>query len=149
MNYLKVAGCVLACECAGLIGGIFTFPSIAGWYAFLAKPPLVPPNWVFGPVWTLLYALMGVSLYLLLEKKAELRFFMAQLALNILWSFAFFGQRSPLYGMLVIIPLIAAIALTMKEADKTVRNAALLLAPYLLWTIFASYLNLGVFLLNP
>ncbi|MFA5077669.1 MAG: TspO/MBR family protein [Candidatus Micrarchaeia archaeon] len=150
---LKLIGCVILCELAGAIGAMFTASSITGWYSGLAKPALTPPNWVFGPAWTLLYALMGISFYLVYsskskEKKGAMIFFGAQLALNVLWSIAFFGLHSPLYGLLVIVPMWILIAATIWKFNPISRNAALLLIPYILWTTFAAYLNYSVFALN-
>ena len=146
---------ILLCEAAGLVGSIFTFPSIPGWYATLNKPSFSPPNWVFGPVWTTLYALMGISLYLVWKKgqekiniKIPLIFFGIQLFLNFLWSILFFGLHSPVLGLICIILLWLSIAATILSFYTISRNAAYLLIPYLLWDSFASILNADVWMLN-
>jgi len=148
---------VIACLLAGGIGSIFTSPEIPTWYAALNKPDFSPPNWVFAPVWTTLYILMGVAAHLVYEKgaknKAEvdaaLALFTTQLALNMAWSFLFFGLHSPLYGLIGIVTLWLVIALTMVRFYGISRPAGLLLVPYILWVSFASVLNLFVWMLNP
>jgi tryptophan-rich sensory protein len=146
---------ILIVELIGNIGTIFTLPAITTWYTTLSKPAFNPPNWVFGPVWTILYALMGIAAYLVWERRtrnkqadAALEVFGAQLALNILWSLSFFGLHSPLYGLVVIVLLLAAIALTMIRFYKISKTAAYLLVPYLLWVAFASVLNFYVWKMN-
>lgn len=151
---------VLLCLGAGAIGGIATAPAIPGWYASLSKPDFTPPNWVFGPAWTALYIMMGISAYLVYEERCRakgagllaannaLALFGAQLALNILWSLLFFGMHSPLYGLACIMALWLAIAATIWKFYPISRNAALLLVPYILWVSFASALNYYVWMLN-
>ncbi len=145
---------VVVCLIAGAIGPIFTFPSITGWYAGLNKPFFSPPNWVFGPVWTILYILMGIAAYLVFmerktrETKSAMAAFAVQLILNVLWSVLFFGMHSPLLGLLCIIALWASIAMTINEFNKVSKTAGLLLAPYIAWVSFAALLNAAVFLLN-
>lgn len=148
---------ILLCEAAGIIGSLFTAPSIPGWYATLNKPSFNPPNWVFGPVWTTLYALMGISLYLVWKKgqenkkidiKLPLAIFGFQLFLNFLWSILFFGMQSPLLGLLCIIPLWLSIAATIFYFYKISKTAAYLLIPYILWVSFASILNASIWMLN-
>lgn len=156
---LKEAGklilAIIICNLAGAIGSIFTFASIPTWYATLIKPEFNPPNWVFGPVWTTLYILMGISLYLIWKQyekrknaKPALTVFSIQLILNSLWSILFFGMQSPLYGLLCIIPLWASIALMIVRFYPLSRNAALLQIPYLLWVSFATVLNASIWMLN-
>jgi benzodiazapine receptor len=146
---------ILLCEAAGIIGSLFTFSEIPGWYATLVKPSFSPPNWVFGPVWTLLYALMGISLYLIWKKgqekidvKLPLAIFGIQLFLNFLWSILFFGMHSPLFGLICIIFLWLSIAATILLFYKISKNAAYLLTPYILWVSFASILNASIWMLN-
>lgn len=139
---------------AGLIGSFFTVQSVAEWYPSLAKPWFSPPSWVFGPVWTILYVLMGISAYLVhisgdIRAKKALPFFSLQLVLNALWSVAFFGSRSPLLGFIVIVFLWIAILITMLRFNEISEKSALLLAPYILWVTFAAFLNLSIVLLNP
>ncbi|MFH1224957.1 MAG: TspO/MBR family protein [Candidatus Diapherotrites archaeon] len=151
-----LAGCIALCELAGIIGSFFTLPAIGTWYASLSKPPFSPPDWVFAPVWLSLYALMGISLYLVLRRGTPennsgtaLSLFSAQLLLNVLWSFLFFGMRSLALGFAGIVLLWFAIFGTVLAFRKISRTAALLLLPYLLWVSFAALLNLYVMLLNP
>lgn len=146
---------ILLCELTGIISSILTVSAIPTWYATLNKPSFSPPNWLFGPVWTLLYALMGISFFLIWSKgwkkkkvqKAGKIFFI-QLALNFFWSLLFFGLRSPLLGLLNIIPLWFFIAFTIQQFYPLSKTAAYLLIPYLLWVSFASILNTALFLLN-
>jgi tryptophan-rich sensory protein len=146
---------VLACELAGIIGSFFTMPSIPTWYASLQKPFFNPPSWVFAPVWLSLYLLMGIAAYLVWSngKKKEARgalgLFAFQLALNVLWSFAFFGLHSTFSGLLVIVALWLCIAATMVAFWRISKASGWLLVPYILWVSFATLLNLSVFLLNP
>jgi benzodiazapine receptor len=146
---------VILCELAGVVGALFTAPSIAGWYAGLAKPTFSPPNWLFGPVWTALYALMGVSAYLIYDKgikrnpvKKALTVFAGQLFLNALWPIVFFGAHMILGGLVVIILLWAVILVSIFLFFRISKTAAVLLIPYLLWVSFATVLNISLALLN-
>lgn len=145
---------VLITEAVGLTSGALTASDITTWYATLNQPALTPPNWVFGPVWTLLYALIGVSLALVWRErdsqvaKVGLGLFVVQLALNFSWSLVFFGGQNPLGGLFVIVPLLVVIAATIVAFDRVDRRAALLLVPYLLWVSFATYLNYSIWVLN-
>lgn len=140
---------------ASAIGGYVTYPAIAGWYAGLIKPAFTPPNWLFGPVWTLLYILMAVGFWRVLTRREAtgraqaILWFLIQMALNASWSVAFFGLRSPVAGLLVIALLLIAIVMTILRFWRVDRQAAWLLSPYLLWVSFASALNLAIFWLNP
>jgi tryptophan-rich sensory protein len=134
---------------------VFTTPAITTWYATLVKPNFVPPNWVFGAVWTLLYLLMGIALYLVWEKgfeKKEVReaiaVFGIQLFLNLLWSVLFFGLQSPLYGLIEIVILWVVILANIILFYRISRPAGLLLVPYLFWTSFAAVLNYSIWILN-
>jgi tryptophan-rich sensory protein len=154
-NWAALAASIIICTLAGAIGSPFTFPAIPTWYATLSKPFFSPPNWVFGPVWTMLYILMGISAYLIWQhgwKKKQVRFalflFGMQLFLNALWSILFFGLRSPFYGLLCIIPLWICIALCIRAFYPIERWAAYLLVPYLLWVSFATILNAAIWMLN-
>jgi tryptophan-rich sensory protein len=154
----RAAGIVVsiaACELAGIIGSVFTTPSIPGWYAGIAKPSFNPPNWIFGPVWTLLYALMGLAAYLVYEKgfkrpevKKALAVFAAQLLLNALWSIVFFGAHMILGAAVVIVLLWAMILATILLFTKISKTAAYLLVPYILWVTFAAVLNVSFYVLN-
>lgn len=147
---------IAVCLTAGMIGSVFTTPAISTWYAGLRKPDLAPPNWVFAPVWTTLFLLMGVSLFLVWNVglgKSAVRYsvtaFSVQLVLNVLWSYLFFGLRSPLLGLLDIIVLWFAIALTIVLSFKVSKTAAVMLIPYLAWVSVATYLNCLILKLNP
>lgn len=139
---------------AGAVGSLATVPNIPTWYATLEKPIFNPPNWVFGPVWTLLYILMGISLYLVWTSKSKQSkqlayiFFGLQLLLNTLWSIIFFGLQQPWLAVIVIVMLLLAIIATIQAFSKFSRTAALLLAPYVAWVSFATILNLSVAILN-
>ncbi len=126
------------------------------WYETLVKPSFWPPNWIFGPVWTVLYALMGVSAYIIWSQgtkkravKIALTYFFIQLACNFLWSILFFGLRSPIMGLVDILILWFFIAKTMHAFEKLSRPAAYLLVPYFLWVSFATVLNAVIVILNP
>jgi len=140
---------------AGALGSIFTASSVPTWYAELVKPALNPPGWVFGPVWSGLYALMGIAAFLVWKKgwarrdvKIALGIFLVQLALNTAWSVIFFGLHSPGMALTEIGFLWAAIVITIIAFAKISKPAAWLLAPYLAWVSFATYLNLGIWMLN-
>ncbi len=159
MNLRKILGFVIAiiiCQVVGLMGAVFTSANIPTWYAALSKPFFSPPNFVFAPVWTLLYALMGISLYLIWEKRQALKeqkvivlgLFFGQLFLNFLWSAIFFGLRSPLLGFIEILMLWIVLLVTMIKFYPVSKKASLLLVPYLLWVSFASILNFAIFILN-
>lgn len=146
---------VVLCELIGNIGTVFTIPALSGWYISLNKAPFNPPNWIFGPVWTILYALMGIAAYLILSKgfkkpavKTALYIFSTQLALNVLWSVVFFGLRSPFYGMVAIILMWIAILATILKFYGISRTAGYVMIPYILWVSFAAVLNYYVFILN-
>jgi translocator protein len=136
---------------ASAIGGLFTASSVSTWYLEITKPSFNPPSWIFGPVWTALYLLMGISLYLVWIKKYDrtaFTLFGVQLFLNALWSFLFFGLQEPFYAFLEIILLWAAILLTMIYFYRINKASAYLLVPYILWVSFAAVLNFAIFILN-
>ncbi len=154
-----LAACVLLCEFAGIVGSVFTFSSIPTWYAGLVKPSFTPPSWVFGPAWTILYALMGAALFLVWrerknkEKKADVKpalvVFAVQLALNALWSILFFGLKAPALAFYEIIVLWISIIASIVFFLRVSKRAAYLLVPYFFWVAFAATLNFYVWLLNP
>ncbi|OGY11845.1 MAG: TspO protein [Candidatus Woykebacteria bacterium RIFCSPHIGHO2_01_FULL_43_29] len=151
----KLVISVFGCELVGILGTPFTISAIRIWYVTLNKPVFAPPNWIFGPVWTLLYFLMGVAFYLIWKqgwKKKKVKtasmFFLAQLGLNFIWSPIFFGLRAPLLGLIVIVAMWALIVVTMKKFYPLSRLAFYLLVPYLLWVSFATILNAAIVLLN-
>lgn len=150
-NILKLIVAIAVSELAGIIGSIFTAPSIPTWYATLAKPSFNPPSWVFAPVWTTLFALMGIAAYLVWRKgldrrdvKIALGIFLGQLILNTLWSFIFFGQHNPGRAFAEIIFLWLAILATIIAFAKISKPAAWLLFPYILWVSFAGFLNFSI-----
>ena len=152
---IKAIVCILLCLSAGGIGSAFTASAIPAWYATLVKPSFSPPNWVFAPVWTLLYIMMGLAAAIVWQKglqnpvvRTALVVFLIQLILNLIWSFLFFGLRSPLYGLVDILFLWTMILVTIAQFSKVSTLAAALLIPYILWVTFATGLNLGIFLLN-
>ena len=154
-DIIKLLVSIAACQCAGLIGSVFTMSAIPTWYATLQKPSFTPPNWLFAPAWGTLYLLMGISAFLIWRRgladkqvKIALMVFVIQLILNALWSVAFFGFESPLSGVIVIIVLWLAILLTILRFSKISSVAAILLLPYLLWVSFASVLNISIWVLN-
>lgn len=150
----KLLGSFLLPFVAAAIGSFATFPNIATWYAGLLKPFFNPPNWVFGPVWTILYILMGLSLYLAwtarYKGKKSFAFvaFGMQLALNALWSVVFFGLHSLIGGVVIIVALLVMVALTMWLFWPISRRAVYLLVPYIAWICFATLLNIAVAALN-
>ncbi len=148
-------GSILISLAAGVIGSLATTPNIPTWYEQLAKPPLLPPNEIFGPVWIVLYVLMGIALALLItheaphdEKNPAYAWFGVQLILNTLWSIVFFGLHLPWVAAAIILVLIGTIIVTILTFRRFVPSTAWLLAPYLAWVCFATYLNIGVALLN-
>ncbi len=166
-NTFKLIIAIVVSELAGIIGSGFTTPSIAGWYAGIVKPALNPPAWVFGPVWTTLFALMGIAAFLVWKKgldrkdvhpvryskqsngvKIALGIFLGQLVLNTLWSIIFFGLHSPGGALIEIVFLWLAILATIIAFYKISKPAAWLLVPYILWVSFAMYLNYSIWVLN-
>ncbi len=152
----KLISAILICQSAGIVGSIFTSSSVQTWYTTLQKPGFTPPNWLFAPVWLTLFTLMGISLYLVWNKglknkrvKGCLSVFGIQLILNTVWSFLFFGLRSPLLGLIEIVFLWMAIAVTVLKFYRVSRAAALLLIPYIIWVSIALVLNFYVWGLNP
>ncbi|MDD5148672.1 MAG: tryptophan-rich sensory protein [Candidatus ainarchaeum sp.] len=155
MKILKLLGLIILCELMGAIGSIFTVPNIAGWYSFLNKPFFTPPSWLFAPAWTVLFALMGIALYFVLEnglEKKETRIaagiFAFQFLLNIFWSALFFGLKNPLLGFIEIIALWLAILAAIISFHRVSKKAAWLLLPYICWASFAAALNFSVWMLN-
>lgn len=141
--------------CLGVsgLGAMVTEQSVRTWYPSLRKPPGTPPSWLFGPVWTSLYALMAISAWLIWRQyhwgaRPALLIFLAQLALNLAWSVIFFGARRPGFALAEIITLWWAILFNIYIFYSLDIVAAYLLIPYLVWVSFAAYLNAGICLLN-
>jgi tryptophan-rich sensory protein len=146
---------VLPVVAASVLGSLATMPNIPTWYAGLVKPGFTPPNWLFGPVWTLLYAMMAYAMWRILSlpdslpgRSTAIATFFVQLALNALWSWAFFGAHSPAAGLVVILAMIVAIVATIRAFWPLDRAAAYLLVPYLVWVAYATALNAAVWRLN-
>ena len=153
--WLKILICVLVINLLGGAGAIFTSGSLKDWYASLEKPPGVPPNRVFGPVWTMLYAMIGISLALVWHqvrsgkgRKVALCWFFGQMILNLAWTPIFFGAHRLGLALVVIVALLMAILVTLILFRKQHRLAGRLLIPYAIWVSYATYLNAGYFALN-
>ena len=149
-----VASLVLSFSAAA-IGSVFTAANIPTWYAGLNKPWWSPPNWLFGPVWTLLYLLMALSLYFVWispdrspARRIGIGLFVVQIVLNTVWSIFFFGLQQPSLALVEIVILWITILLTMIYFSRVNRLSTWLLLPYLLWVSFASILNAAIFWLN-
>jgi len=162
-DWLKLISAIVISQCAGLIGSLFTFSAIPNWYATIVKPSFNPPSWLFGPVWTTLYVLMGISAFLIWSSfsatadtegqarkkiKIALIIFGVQLVLNALWSIIFFGLHQPGFAFAEMILLWLAIILTMISFAKISKPAMYLLIPYILWVSFAGFLNFTLWQLN-
>jgi translocator protein len=153
-NYLKLIISIISCQLAGIIGSFFTGDSI-GWYYTLTKPSFRPPNWLFGPVWIVLYLIMGIALYLIWkrgfrtsESKYPMIIFFTQLVFNAMWPVIFFGVRSIGGGLIIITILWILIFLTILSFQKVNKTASYLLIPYLIWVSYASILNFSIWRLN-
>ena len=147
---------IIICQMAGVIGSIFTAGSVTSWYPTLVKPSFSPPGFYIGLIWIVLFTLMGISLFLIWREtpsnpaaRNALYFFAAQLIVNVLWSVAFFGMRSPISGLVVIAFLWVLILITIIKFWPINRTAALLLIPYIVWVSIAAYLNFSLWRLNP
>ena len=148
-NPIKLLFCILITEGTGILGSIFTSSSVKTWYLTdLVKPSFNPPSWVFGPVWTLLFLLMGISLYLVWNKKNNLFWFWVQLILNLLWSILFFGLHSPTLAFYEILVLWLTILMTIIKFHGYNKAASYLFWPYIAWVSFASFLNYSIMILN-
>lgn len=154
-DWQKLVIAIVGCELVGILGSISTIEAIPTWYAGLNKPFFAPPNWLFGPVWTLLYLMMGIAFYLIWRegwKKKKTReagaTFGWQLLANFLWSPVFFGLRSPELALVIILLMWGLIVMTIKKFLLISRTAGYLLIPYLLWVSFATLLNAAIVVLN-
>ena len=143
------------CFLPALFGSLFMIGTIDSWYASLNKPWFTPPNWVFGPVWTALYLLIGISLYLIwisrtntFRKTTALSFFGIQLVLNALWTPVFFSAQSIPFSLIIIFALDIIVIITLWRFYELEKRAGYLLIPYLTWLCIATLLNLSVFILN-
>lgn len=178
LNAIKLLASIIICELAGVLGSVFTYSKISTWYKTLEKPGFNPPGWIFGPVWTTLFLLMGISLYLVWAKdwqtdnkifcskrkiwnswsqkffdgkwqKANIiLIFAVQLFLNVLWSVIFFGMQNPGVAFFELLMLWFAILYTIINFYRISKVAAYLLLPYILWVSFAGILNYFLWILN-
>lgn len=154
MQYFQAFISILVAQAAGILGALFTTTGVGSWYQGLVKPSWNPPNWIFGPVWTTLYTLMGIAAFLVWKTPASLirtqalYLYAAQLILNIIWSFAFFGLESPNMGVYIILPLLILIVLTTMRFFALSKVAGGLMIPYILWVSFAAWLNVTIMRLN-
>lgn len=151
----KIPITIAVCLVVGSLSGYVTADSISGWYNTLEKPFFNPPNWIFGPVWTVLYILMGISAGLVWKsevansiKKKALLIFTFQLIANAAWSILFFSLQSPILAFVDILILLTLIIYTIKLFKPIHKTASTLLIPYLLWVSFATILNLAIVFLN-
>ena len=157
-NLKKLIIALIIPQLAGFIGSIANFTSLDTWYEGIVKPSFNPPNWIFGPVWTGLFLLMGYALYIIWEKKPKwgknkksdfaLLIFYTQLGFIVIWSYLFFGLQNPLFALGEILVLWAVIVLNIVLFWRLDRRAGLLLFPYILWVTFAIFLNYAIFILN-
>jgi translocator protein len=146
---------ILIAQAAGLIGTYFTFDAIPTWYASLAKPSFTPPNWIFGPVWTTLYTLMGVAAFFVWEQRFHkthaargMNWYWTQLALNAIWSPVFFGAKQMGLAFFIIVLMWCAILFTIRAFWKVSPASGALLIPYLAWVSFASAVNYQLWVMN-
>lgn len=154
-TYLRIGISVAVCLLIGALSGFATQSSVNTWYPDLAKPAFTPPNWLFAPVWTMLYIMMGIAAGLVWARglhhswvKTALYYFGFQLLVNASWSLVFFGLQNPQVALGVIVVLLVLIALTIRSFRVVSKPAAWLMVPYLLWVLFASLLNLQIVQLN-
>ena len=154
-NIIKLIVSVLVAELAGAIGSLFTSTAISTWYATLVKPSFNPPNWIFAPVWTTLFVLMGIGAFFVWQKglgkkavRIALIIFLTQLVLNTLWSILFFGLHNPAAALVEIVFLWLAIMATIIAFYRVTPKAAYFLIPYILWVSFAGVLNFSLWHLN-
>lgn len=153
-NGIKLISSIALCVLLGSVGGLVTVNEIPNWYATLNKPSFNPPNWLFGPVWTTLYVLMGISVYLIwkqpvsTERNKALQLFILQFILNFCWSFIFFGLHATGWALMEMIALWILILLSILHFAKHSKTAAWLLVPYIAWVSFALLLNAAIWRLN-
>ena len=155
-KYLKIIYCVAICLAVGYLSSNVTQSSITTWYPEIKKPSFNPPNWVFAPVWTMLFIMMGIAAGMIwnqLENQRELvkkalLFFTVQLLLNALWSYLFFGLNNVLLALIEVILLWLVIYETFHIFRKIDKKAAYLFIPYLIWVAFAAILNGSIYYLN-
>lgn len=153
-DIVKLVGSLIFTVGLGSLGGIFTISEIPNWYAGLQKPSFNPPDWIFGPVWTLLYVLMGISVYLIWKqpesdiRNTAITLFVVQFILNFCWSIIFFKLHHTGWALVEIIAMWGFIFLTILWFGKSSSLAAWLLVPYISWVSFATLLNAAIWKLN-
>jgi tryptophan-rich sensory protein len=158
-NIISLVFCVSICLAVGGLSGYATQSSITTWYLALNKPFFNPPNWIFGPVWTLLYIFMGIALWLIWNSEIKspednktrskaIIVFVVQLFLNFLWSILFFGMKSPFFALIDIVLMLIAITITIIIFRKINTKTTWLLVPYFAWVSFATLLNASILVLN-
>ena len=154
-HIIRIVISIAICLLIATLSGFATKSSVNTWYATLNKPSFTPPNWLFAPVWTALYIMMGIAAGIVWARgfyhkwvKTALYHFGFQLLLNGMWSIVFFGFHRPLWGLLISIALVALILLTIKWFKVVNNIAAYLLYPYLIWVCFATILNYSIWQLN-
>ncbi|MDZ7295188.1 MAG: tryptophan-rich sensory protein [candidate division KSB1 bacterium] len=150
--FLRLVVGVGVCLLAGIVGGVFTRSAVQNWYPTLAKPVFTPPSWLFGPVWTVLYVLMGIAIAMIWHKSpgsnAATVLFLVQLVFNVLWSLFFFGLRSPAVALVDILLLWGTLLATLLAFWRILPVSGILLMPYLLWVSYAAVLNASIVYLN-
>jgi tryptophan-rich sensory protein len=155
-NWLLLIGSISLAEFTGVVGSIFTINSLSNWYIYLNKPLFTPPNWIFGPVWTLLYACLGIAAYLVYQQGSKsysarhfYQLYYIQLLLNIGWPLVFFGFKELWFALTVIIFLWTFIFQMIRACSELkLKSAVYLLLPYLAWVTFATALNISIIYLN-
>ena len=151
--YVKITICIAICLSLGILSGFSTTDSIENWYQFISKPTWNPPNWIFGPVWTTLYILMGISVALIWHSNHEYKqkailLFIVQFTFNLCWSYIFFNLHLIGWAFMEISIMLILIFLTIAHFYKINKTAAYLLIPYLCWVLFATVLNGAIWYLN-
>jgi tryptophan-rich sensory protein len=152
-NWIKLVISIAVPQVVALSGAFFTITGTGSWYQNIAKPSWNPPNWVFGPVWTLLYLLMGIALFIIWksenrDKRTAIIFWVIQLALNFLWTILFFNQHQILGAFIEMILLWIMILMTIIYFARISKLAAWLMVPYIAWVSFAALLNYAIWQLN-
>jgi len=149
---MRLTFCIAVCLGAGGLGSLLTRPALMTWYEGLSKPNWTPPNWLFAPVWTILYVAMGVAAWLVWRRSSlaavPMQLFLLQLLLSVAWSAVFFRFRSPGWAFFEIVALWCAILLTAVAFGRTAPVAGWLMVPYLVWVSYATALNFAIWRLN-
>lgn len=155
-KFLRIVYIVVICLAVGYLSSLITQNSITTWYPAIKKPFFNPPNWVFAPVWTILYVMMGIAAGLVWDKLEEnkelvkkgLFLFTIQLLLNLLWTYLFFGLQNILLALLEIVLLLLIIYETYLVFNKIDNTAGKLFIPYIAWVVFATILTISIYFLN-